>query len=174
VKRIKAHLLVLPLGRDEPRLGLGSTTQWHDLLVTGVPLDRRSVRIVVLVGVLCVLKSSDDVEFGVGESSVLVEEFVGNGGPTSSKEDENGELQLRKVEEEPREVRDSPGIGIFDCRQEPVELVSLRGSHNLLSVLVVSDVRKVVVPVGRDVSDSVGGLRESERERGEREGRKKR
>ena len=79
---------MLPLGRDEPRLGLCSTTQRHNLLVTGVPLDRRSVRIVVLVGVLCVLKSSNDVEFGVGEGSVLVEEFVGYGGPVGSKESE--------------------------------------------------------------------------------------
>ena len=84
------------------------------------------------------------------------------------------QLQFEEVDEELREVENSPRIGVFDCRQEPVELVSLSGSHNLLSVLVVSDVRKVVVPVGRDVSDSVGGLkgrRKTKRDRG-REGRK--
>jgi hypothetical protein len=53
---------------------------------------------------------------------------------------------------------DVPAIGILDSREELVELVTLSGTHDLLSVDVVSNVRQVVVPVVGDVSDSIRGL----------------
>lgn len=72
---------MLPLGRDEPRLGLGPAAERHVEDLGRIPLIRRLVRVVVLVWVLALLEPANDVKFGVGEVGVLLEKSVGDGGP---------------------------------------------------------------------------------------------
>lgn len=58
--------------------------------------------------------------------------------------------------------RSPPAVLVLDALEKLVEFVARCGAHDLLAVDVVADVGHVVVPVGGDRTDAVGGLWERE------------
>lgn len=88
-----------------------------------------NARVVVGVGVLALGEALDELELLLRQLDILLVQLVGHGRPTA--------------------------IGILDALKEPVEFVARRGPHHLLAVNVVANVGQVVVPIRRDVADTV-------------------
>lgn len=117
------------------------------------------LRVVSRVGVLALGKTVNKVEFLLGKSNILSVKLVLDSSPTKRS---NG-LAFASASASATKAFATgnvpSSIGILDALQELVQLVSLSRTHDLLAVNVVADVRHVVVKVGGDVADAVGGLR---------------
>lgn len=121
------HLLGLPLGRNEPPLGLERVAQHLHVL-----LDRRAVVLVRVergVRELALADAVDDVEFFVGQHDLAV---------------------VHRVVD-----RAHRRLGVVHTRQEGVHAVAVVLARDRLAVHVVADVLLVLVPLERHVADAV-------------------
>jgi hypothetical protein len=134
LRKLRTHLLVLPFGGNKPPLRLRSRRERHSPLLTlsSEPLDSRLIRIIVRIRVLGPLQPPNNVQLLVRELDLLLKRLV---------------------------LDRSPRSRVLDVGEELVELVALCRAEELSPVDVVPDVREIIVPLHRDVSDGVGVLR---------------